>query len=102
MPLSTLNLSKPHTQLQTISEDNITVPSSIPHGSAMAKFDPRHSEDKQNDIDWSLQQLAVLKDIFPQTGIIETHLFLFSRLTCSSSKPCHFNEARAYTCILNK
>ncbi|XP_078339029.1 uncharacterized protein LOC111113595 [Crassostrea virginica] len=69
MPLSTLNLSKPHTQLQTISEDNITVPSSIPHGSAMAKFDPRHSEDKQNDIDWSLQQLAELKDIFPQTGL---------------------------------
>lgn len=65
-PLSTLNLSKP--QLSTM-EDNVTATSPLPHGSAMANFDPRHSEDRKNDIDWSLQQLAELKAISPQTGI---------------------------------
>ena len=68
-PLSNLNLSKPRVQIEKISEDNVTASASLSHGSAMAKFDPRHSEDKKNDIDWSLQQLSELKVIFPQTGI---------------------------------
>lgn len=42
----------------------------------MANFDPRYSEDRKNDIDWSLQELAELNAISPQTGI-ETQLFLY-------------------------
>uniref|UniRef100_A0A8W8LEU1 SWIM-type domain-containing protein n=1 Tax=Magallana gigas TaxID=29159 RepID=A0A8W8LEU1_MAGGI len=63
-PLSNLNLSKPQ-----LEKDNVTATSPLPHGSAMANFDPRHSEDRKNDIDWSLQQLAELKVISSQTGM---------------------------------
>lgn len=70
-PLSDLNLSKPQ-----LEKDSVTATSPLPHGSAMANFDPRHSEDRKNDIDWSLQQLAELKVISSQTGI-KTQLFLY-------------------------
>lgn len=43
--LSNLNLSKPH--LEKILKDNVTATSPLPHGSSMANFDPRHSEDRK-------------------------------------------------------
>lgn len=33
-----------------------------------ADFDPRHSDDRNFNIDWSLKQLTELKTIFPKTG----------------------------------
>ncbi|XP_062579262.1 uncharacterized protein LOC134241208 [Saccostrea cucullata] len=93
-PLSNLNLSKPRAQIEKISEDNVAATASLSHGSAMAKFDPRHSEDKKNDIDWSLQQLSELKVIFPQTGM--AHLW---NVPDSGAPTAVYNEMEVETSV---
>lgn len=75
-PISTLNLSRPKVVASSETDVNVAMLSSPSHGSAMAKFDPRHSEDRHHSLTWSLDQLRKLKASFPLTGIFENLLTL--------------------------
>uniref|UniRef100_K1P6P1 Amidase n=1 Tax=Magallana gigas TaxID=29159 RepID=K1P6P1_MAGGI len=69
MPISTLNLSRPKVVASSETDVNVAMLSSPSHGSAMARFDPRHSEDRHHSLTWSLDQLRKLKASFPLTGM---------------------------------
>nr|XP_034303063.1 uncharacterized protein LOC117681671 [Crassostrea gigas] len=68
-PISTLNLSRPKVVASSETDVNVAMLSSPSHGSAMARFDPRHSEDRHHSLTWSLDQLRKLKASFPLTGM---------------------------------
>ncbi|XP_061190857.1 uncharacterized protein LOC133198978 [Saccostrea echinata] len=68
-PISNLNLSRPKAMASSDTDDDVTRLSSPSHGSAMARFDPRHSEDKHHSLAWSLDQLGELRACFPHTGM---------------------------------
>ena len=55
-PISTLPKKKPLAE----TEENID---------PLAAYDPRHSDDKDMDINTTLWQLKELRDVFPHTGI---------------------------------
>uniref|UniRef100_A0A8W8NR40 YqaJ viral recombinase domain-containing protein n=1 Tax=Magallana gigas TaxID=29159 RepID=A0A8W8NR40_MAGGI len=69
MPISTLNLSRPKVVASSETDVNVAMLSSPSHGSAMARFDPRHSEDRHHSLTWSLDQLRKLEASFPLTGM---------------------------------
>lgn len=66
-PINTLNLSRPKVVASRETDVNVAMLSSPSHGSAMAKFDQRHSEDRHHSLTWSLDQLRKLKASFPLT-----------------------------------
>lgn len=86
MPISTLNLSRPKVVASSETDVNVAMLSSPSHGSAMARFDPRHSEDRHHSLTWSLDQLRKLKASFPLTGLFENLLTFKSNFSFKENK----------------
>nr|XP_022300882.1 uncharacterized protein LOC111109087 [Crassostrea virginica] len=67
-PMSTLNLSRPKV-IESSSCADFCSDATIVTSSTVGRFDPRHSEDREQNLDWSLEQLSKLKACFPETGM---------------------------------
>ena len=66
--MSTLNLSRPKV-IESSSCADFCSDATIVTSSTVGRFDPRHSEAREQNLDWSLEQLCKLKACFPETGM---------------------------------
>lgn len=74
--------------------------SSPSYGSAMARFDPRHSGDKHHSLTWSLDQLWDLNASFVLTGFLKTCFYSNFPSKPGLKQIIHLKEERLSEMIL--
>lgn len=74
--------------------------SSPSYGSAMARFDPRHSGDKHHSLTWSLDQLWDLNASFVLTGFLKTCFYVKAIFLRNQKQIIHLKVQRLSEMIL--